>query len=137
MPTVLIVDDDPIFLESAAELLSNAGYEVDRAHNGQEAIKTLEKKRGDVVLTIIDLNLPDINGFELIGALRRHNNAVKILATTAVYKDEHLEMAATLGADAALRKPAPGKPMQKREWLQTVERLIGAPGSRGLRASRD
>src|SRR5215469_6975814 len=129
MPTVLIVDDDPAFLDSAAEFLTNAGYEVDRARNGKEAIKTLEKKRSEIGLTIIDLNLPDINGFELIGALRRHNNAVKILATTAVYKDEHLEMAASLGADAALRKPAPGKPIPKREWLQTVERLIGAPGN--------
>ena len=137
MPTVLIVDDDPAFLESAAELLTEAGYEVYRAHDGKEAIKTLEKQRAGIALTIIDLNLPDINGFELIGALRRHNNAVKIVATTGLYKDEHLEMAATLGADAALRKPAPGNPIHKREWLQTVERLIGAPGNRGLRASRD
>ncbi len=137
MPTVLIVDDDPVFLGSAAELLSDAGYEVLRAHNGKEAIKTLEKKRNEVGLTIIDLNLPDINGFELIGALRRHNHAVKILATTGVYKDEHLEMAATLGADAALRKPGAGKPLPKREWLQTVERLIGGAAGRGLRASRD
>lgn len=127
MATVLVVDDDPKFLQAVENLLSAAGYDVRRAANGAEAIDCLEKERGKIALAIVDLALPDLNGFELIGAISRRANTVKVIATTAIYKDAHLEMAATVGAHAALRKPQPGSPLPQREWLDTVQRLIGLP----------
>lgn len=127
MATVLVVDDDPNFLQAVENLLSAAGYDVRRAASGAEAIDCLEKERGKIALAIVDLSLPDLNGFELIGAISRRANTVKVIATTAIYKDAHLEMAATVGAHAALRKPQPGNPLPQREWLDTVQRLIGLP----------
>ena len=135
---VLLVDDDPSFLDAVDHMLSSAGYDVLRAANGTEAVDLLEKKRGKIALAIVDLALPDLNGFELIGAISRRTNSVKVIATTAIYKDAHLEMAATVGADAALRKPPPGKPLPQREWLDTVQRLIGLPaGSKGRGAGSE
>ncbi len=129
MLTVLIVDDDPRFLHAASDLLTSAGYNVLRAASGIEAVELLERKHHEIKLTIVDLALPDINGFEIIGAIARRAHSVKVLATTSVYKDAHLEMAASVGADAALRKPAEGRPLP-REWLETVQKLIGKPEGR-------
>jgi CheY-like chemotaxis protein len=132
MPTILVVDDDPKFQFAAEQMLAGAGYHVLRASDGKEAEEILEKKHGEIDLAIMDLSLPGINGFEIIGAMSRRPNSVKIIATTCVYKDDLLTMAGTLGADAAIRKPPEGKPLPERDWLRVVDRLIGnrAPGQR-------
>ena len=129
MTTVLIVDDDPVFLSALEALLVSAEYTVLTAITGGEAVDLLEKKHSEIALAIIDLALPDINGFEIIGALSRRPNPIKILATTGAFKDTHLEMAGSLGAHAAIRKPAPGRALVEREWLETVAQLVGKPNS--------
>src|SRR6185369_5336675 len=127
MPTVLIVDDDPKFSKAAEAMLTGAGYTVLHATNGNQATEVLEKKRNEIDLAIMDLALPGINGFELIGAIARRPNSLKIIATTSVFKDDLLSMAGTLGAHAAIRKPPEGKPLPERDWLRVVARLIGEP----------
>jgi CheY-like chemotaxis protein len=127
MPTILVVDDDPKFLNAAEHMLAAAGYIVLSASDGNQAVDLLEKRHNEIDLTMVDLALPGINGFEIIGAISRRPNPIKIIATTSVYKDLHFEMAGTLGAHAALRKPAPGNPIPERDWLATVRRLIGEP----------
>jgi CheY-like chemotaxis protein len=124
MSTVLVVDDDPGFLQAVKHMLSAAGYDVIEAHTGKEAVNELEQRHGDIAVTIVDLALPDINGFELIGAITRRSSGIKILATTSVYKDTHLEMVGSVGAHAAIRKPPAGKPLPEQQWLATVRRLI-------------
>jgi DNA-binding response OmpR family regulator len=126
MSTVLVIDDDPQFLDQMDTLLSTAGYRVIRATDGNDAVRVLEKRHGEIDLSIVDLGLPGINGFEIIGAISRRATKAKIIATTAIYKDMHLEMSETLGAHAAIRKPPAGKPLPEREWLDTVRRLIGS-----------
>jgi CheY-like chemotaxis protein len=125
MSTILVVDDDPNFLCAVERMLTTAGYRVLRAADGKEATEILEKKHGEIDLAIMDLSLPGINGFEIIGAMSRRPNSVKIIATTAVYKDDLLTMAGTLGAHAAIRKPPDGKSLPERDWLRVVSRLIG------------
>jgi CheY-like chemotaxis protein len=125
MPTVLIVDDDPKFLNEVEQMLITAGYRVWCAANGTQAVDFLEKKHSEIDLAIVDLALPDINGFELIGAISRRANAIRVLATTSVHKDAYLDMASALGAHAAIRKPAKGACLPEDEWLATVHRLIG------------
>ena len=127
MPTVLIVDDDPDFLDAADHLLTSAGYKVLRAAHGQEAIGLLEKRHAEIDLAVVDLALPGLNGFEIIGAISRRPNRIKTIATTSVYKDAQLEVAGVLGAHAVIRKPPSGQRLPEREWLATVGRLIGAP----------
>ena len=125
MSTILLVDDDPKFLDQAEQMLTSAGYHVLRATDGNAAIARLEQQRDQIDLTIVDLALPGLNGFELIGALARRPNKVKVIATTSIYKDQHLEVAASLGAHAAIRKPPEGAPLPETEWLSTVRRLVG------------
>ena len=125
MSTVLIVDDDPKFLSSVQEMLAAAEYRVLGAANGKEALELLDAKHGEIDLAIVDLALPGVNGFEIIGTISRRPNVLKIIATTAVFKEVHLDMAVTLGAHAVIRKPPHGRALPQREWLETVRRLIG------------
>jgi CheY-like chemotaxis protein len=128
MPTILVVDDDPKFLDAAEQMLLTAGYRVWCAADGKQAVDLLEKKHSEIDLTIVDLALPDINGFELIGAISRRASAVRVVATTSVHKDAYLDMAGSLGAHAAIRKPPKGAPLPEDEWLGIVHRLIGDAG---------
>jgi CheY-like chemotaxis protein len=125
--TVLVIDDDVEFLDAIQRMLTIPGYHVLRATDGREALRLLEQHRESIDLAIIDLALPGVNGFEIIGAVARRPNSVKMIATTAVYKDSQLEIAGALGAHAVMRKPAPGSPLPVREWLATVRKLIGSP----------
>jgi CheY-like chemotaxis protein len=126
MATILVIDDDVAFLNSLDHMLARAGYQVLQAVDGTEAVRLLEEHRERIDVAIVDLALPGLNGFEIIGAVSRRPNKVKMIATTAVYKDAQLEVAGALGAHAVIRKPAPGSPIPEREWLDTVRKLIGA-----------
>src|SRR5689334_4312144 len=117
MPTVLVVDDDPTFLDAVQKLLASAGCDVLSAHDGDEAISLLEKRHADIDLAVIDLALPGTNGYEIIGALSRRPNSIKIIATTGVYKDSQLEVAGALGAHAVIRKPPARSSLPEGEWL--------------------
>jgi len=127
MRTVLLVDDDPAFLTVTEEVLAGAGYRVLLAPDGNKAVRFLEQLRDEIDLAIIDLNLPGINGFELIGALSRRPNSVKVIATTGVYNNLQLESATVLGAHAAIRKPRTANALPRQEWLDAVQQLIGNP----------
>jgi CheY-like chemotaxis protein len=61
---VLAVDDDPECLQLLQEILSNAGYATLTATGGREALETLARTAVDIA--IIDLMMPEMNGFELI-----------------------------------------------------------------------
>ena len=133
MSTILVIDDDSSFLDKMEKMLAGAGYEVLRAADGLEGVKLLEERHRAIDLAIIDLSLPGINGFEIIGAISRRPNAIKIIATTGVYKDNHLEIAGTLGAHAVIRKPAQGAHLPEEQWLGTVRQLLD-PTARGNHA---
>lgn len=69
MPSVLIVDDHPSFRASARELLESEGFEVvGEAEDGLSAVEAAARLRPDVVL--LDVQLPDIDGFEVAERLR-------------------------------------------------------------------
>jgi CheY-like chemotaxis protein len=130
MSTILIIDDDPEFQDKIQKLLARAGYDLLRADDGTSGVKLLEKHHRGIDLAIVDLSLPGINGFEIIGAISRRPSGVKVIATTGVYGEAHLEAARSLGAHAVIRKPAPGARLPEKKWLDAVRQLIG-PATRG------
>jgi CheY-like chemotaxis protein len=127
MRTILVIDDDPGFLKDTQSVFGAAGYRVLQAPDGILGARVLEEMRGSIDLAIVDLALPGINGFELIGALSRRSNTVKIIATSSVYKDLQLESATALGAHAALRKPSGTAYLARGQWLGAIQQLIGTP----------
>jgi DNA-binding NarL/FixJ family response regulator len=76
MQTVLVVDDHPSFRASARAMLESEGYDVvGEAEDGASALAAIADLRPEVVL--LDVQLPDMSGFELCASLERRNGAAK------------------------------------------------------------
>ncbi len=102
---VLVVDDAHFFREMLVDLLMPLNLNLCLAANAAEALEQLQSKSFD--LMILDLNLPDKNGLELIAEIRTDNSLSKtrILAMSAVYRHEEDGMdAIRAGADGFLNK---------------------------------
>lgn len=103
--TVLVVEDSPTELAMVSDCLREAGYQVLRANGGTEAQKQID--HGPIDLIILDLILPDINGYDLFRALQRDD---RTKATPVVMLTQRISMpeeyyGRTLGAAAYLKKP--------------------------------
>jgi two-component system response regulator EvgA len=80
-PRIVIVDDDPTFLTTVRTLLEADGFEVvGEALNGVEGVAAVEELKPDVVL--LDVNLPDIDGFEVVKRLTDRGRAPPIVLTS-------------------------------------------------------
>lgn len=80
-PRIVIVDDDQTFLTTVRTLLEADGFEVvGEALNGVEGVATVEELKPDVVL--LDVNLPDIDGFEVVKRLTDRGRAPPIVLTS-------------------------------------------------------
>ncbi len=102
-PTLLIVDDEPLFLKSLGRALKGEGYEVILSHNGREAIESFKKVLPDMVL--LDLALPDMDGLRLLRELKGlKEESVFIMMTGQGGVKEAVE-AIKLGAMDYLCKP--------------------------------
>ena len=82
MTTVLIVDDHPSFRASARALLEAEGFVVvGEAENGVEALRVAKEVRPDLVL--LDVQLPDFDGFEVASRLTRNGSAPIVVLTSS------------------------------------------------------
>jgi CheY-like chemotaxis protein len=122
---ILVVDDDEDYRILLRHQLEAAGYRVLESADGNRALTILGEQ--NVPLVILDLIMPDIEGLEIIGRLRRQGCRSKILAVSGVGKaDEYLKLAVRLGADARFEKSR-----SVSDLLGAVQELIGpssAPG---------
>jgi CheY-like chemotaxis protein len=112
MARVLIVDDDADFSEVTAQLLRAAGHQTRVAADGVEALRILNGTwRPEVI--VLDMFMPNMDGFETIVTIRKESADVKIIAMSGEWGRpddrgeavEVTEQARALGADAALPKP--------------------------------
>lgn len=104
---VLIVDDDAELRTSLQALLESAGYEVETASNGAQA---LEKQLGrPAAILVSDIFMPEADGLETIHAFRMAYPQMRIVAISGHsdprMKVNYLSVAAEAGADVLLRKP--------------------------------
>lgn len=103
---VLVVDDDADMRLTLKLALELAGYGVEVAANGREALE--RQKSSPAELMITDIFMPDADGFEAIDAFRKHYPKTKIVVVSGgaqFSKRDYLPDAALIGADATLQKP--------------------------------
>lgn len=105
--TVLLVDDHPFVREGIRSFLSDQpGFQVvAEASNGDEALHLSEKLRPDFVL--LDINMPGVNGIEILGNLRRSVPDTKVLVLTVHNSREYVLHVARAGAHGYLLKESP------------------------------
>jgi two-component system, OmpR family, response regulator len=100
---VLVVDDEPNIVELVAMALRYEGFEVRAAANGLDALAAIRDFAPDLV--VLDVMLPDINGFELQGRIRGDGQQLPVLFLTARDAVEDRVRGLTLGADDYMTKP--------------------------------
>lgn len=106
MSKIMIVDDDSNIRELVFALLQNNGFEVCEAADGREALQKISNDNPD--LAVIDIMMPNMDGFELCRHLRRYYENMPILMLTAKGELANKVKGFGLGADDYLTKPFEG-----------------------------
>jgi len=100
---VLVVEDDALLAEGLTRVLTRAGHAVEHVASGKHASALLADDEFDLV--ILDIGLPDIDGFEVLRRLRQRNSPANVLVLTARDAIEDRVHGLDLGADDYLTKP--------------------------------
>jgi two-component system chemotaxis sensor kinase CheA len=115
---VLVVDDSPIIRDLLVELLTAAKLDVHTAADGDEALAVLDRHRVDLVLS--DVEMPGIDGFELLKRVRQRDPELPVIMVTTRGSLADRERATALGADAYLVKSE----FRDRDMLDAIARFV-------------
>ncbi len=119
--TILIAEDSIATRKMLDKILTAVGYKVIVCRDGQEALEQTEQYTGRIDLIVSDVEMPRLNGFELLAKVRAQpafKNTPVIMATSRT-GDRHKQEAKRLGATDYL-----GKPVQPQELIDTVAALL-------------
>ena len=117
---ILLVDDSLSIRKFVGKMLESAGYQIDTAVDGEDGLR--KATAGAYRLIITDLELPKLNGFEVVQAIRSHPHTQQtpVIVMTTRAGDKHRQIATEVGASAYIAKP-----VEERALLHEVERWVG------------
>jgi len=120
--TVLIVDDEPIVRESVRDWLKDAGYQVETAETGEEALEMIRKQ--DFSVMVLDIRLPGQTGIQVLKEVKAQRPWVKSIIITAYPSAETTAEARKLGAIDYLIKPVAPDDLERliRETCDSIGR---------------
>jgi CheY-like chemotaxis protein len=121
-PTILIVEDEQSLNEAYQMILRKAGYTVQVAFDGQEALDLLSMEEPDLIL--LDLRMPRMDGIEFLRTynLRQDHPNVKVIVFSNYDMQKEIDEAYNLGADRYFMKAL----ASPKELLQVVENTLAA-----------
>jgi DNA-binding response OmpR family regulator len=102
-PNILLVDDENAIITTVKTFLELSGFTVITAHNGIEALASVEKYQPDLI--VLDVLMPQMDGRETLRRLRQQNNWTPVILLTQVDSTAQRIMAIEEGADDYLNKP--------------------------------
>ncbi|MEA2091983.1 MAG: response regulator transcription factor, partial [Campylobacterota bacterium] len=103
MARILLVEDDQILSETLIELLEDEGYSLTLVQSANEAIETTYSAEFELML--LDVNIPDFNGFELLQMLKSSGNTTPSIFLTSLNDIASLSRGFEVGADDYIKKP--------------------------------
>ncbi len=101
--TILVVDDEESLSDLVSSALRFAGYDVTSETNGYDALRSVKTKTPDLI--VLDVNMPEIDGFEVCRRIRRDGIDVPVIFLTARTEIDDLRSGFRLGGDDYLTKP--------------------------------
>ena len=121
-PHVLVVDDQFTVRELQRSILETAGYAVETARDGREAIERIGR-HSDIDMVLTDIEMPEMDGFELLAAIRERpeHSSLPVVIVTSKGGEEHRRRGAQAGADAYIVKDE----FDQQTLLATIGRLVG------------
>lgn len=123
---VLVVDDDATVAEVVATYLVGAGFAVERAARGGDALRSARTRTPD--LAVLDVMLPDVDGLELCRRLRVEHPGLPVVMLTARGDEDDRILGLEVGADDYVTKPFSARELVLR--VQSVLRRAAAPAGR-------
>src|SRR6266446_1808798 len=102
MSTIFVVEDSPTQSEQIKMLLEEVGYEVKQSGNGLQALQALERGTPDAIVT--DLNMPEMDGLELVEQVRSKYPSIPVILMTAFGSEEIAIQALRKGAASYVPK---------------------------------
>ena len=123
MPNILLVEDHPVMRPTLRDLLALEGYAVQTAEDGLDALRQLEDRPFDLIIT--DFMMPQMDGLGLLKALRANARfqRMPVLMFTAAADPDVREKVMAAGADSFLLRPITAQAL-----LLTVQRLLSRHG---------
>jgi CheY-like chemotaxis protein len=121
--SVLIVDDEPdiadLFRQRFRREVRHGRYVLHFAASGEEALRRLDEIQPELIVILSDINMPGMDGLELLREVKQVRPALPVLMVTAYGDDERRRRADELGAAAFLAKPVDFDQL-KRQLLQLM-----------------
>ncbi|MBU0765396.1 MAG: response regulator [Bacteroidetes bacterium] len=114
---ILVVDDNRTNVLLIRKILESEGMEVTQALEGEEAFRLLGESTFDLVL--LDIMMPDIDGFEVLATIRKDYNSVPVIMVSACHEKRNIKMAFDKGAVEYIKKP-----FRKKELLAKVTDVL-------------
>jgi DNA-binding response OmpR family regulator len=103
MPKILLLEDDKVLSETLIELLENEEFEIAHVEDGEMALDATFMQEFDLLL--LDINVPFLNGFELLQSLRDSGNTTPAIFITVLSDVASLSRGFEVGADDYIKKP--------------------------------
>ncbi len=104
-PCILLVDDDPLILTTIQAILRGGGYKTEAVNSPSEALKKAQADPGAFDVALIDLNMPDVNGLELLSALRQTDSSIMPVVMTGCATKDNAVQSLRQGAFEFIEKP--------------------------------
>ena len=122
---ILVVEDEESIALGVKDMLEHAGYEVGVVGDGKAALDRIRADKPDLV--VLDLMLPGMGGLDVLAALRKGGDKVRVVILTALVQDEDLQRGFELEADDYVKKPfSPGEFLARIEsQFRSMERHSG------------
>lgn len=124
MKSILIIEDDQTLLRALRDNFQSRGFDVQTAAEGQAALDLAQRDEVDVIL--LDIMLPEVNGYEICRAVRDADLTTPIVMLTAKGQEDDIVRGLELGADDYVTKP-----FSIRELVARVDALLRRAGSGG------
>jgi len=102
---ILLVDDEPLILDTASEMLQMLGYTVYRAPNGQEAVSIYMARHETIDLVILDMILPGMNGAQILKLLKDINPDVRVILSSGYSMQGDARDVMDMGCTGFIQKP--------------------------------
>jgi DNA-binding NtrC family response regulator len=118
---ILVVDDEELIRWSLGKYLESAGYAVDIAMNGREAIKRLEAVEYDLIVT--DLNMPELGGTELLMKIKETGKSTPVIIISSLLPEKTVNEQPYENAFKYINKP-----FKMEDMLSVVKEAVACTG---------
>ena len=119
---VLVIEDERLVRELAAETLAAEGFTVETSDNGRAGVEHYRSHWQEIDLVILDLVMPEMHGAEAFGWLRRINPAARVLVASGYTSEGEVQSLVARGAVAFIQKP-----FDRALLLRRVSEALAAP----------